>query len=245
MVCSTCASPVAAGQRFCSNCEKPLSTQWAQSEKPYSPPSVIEDTTQQLEGSSLPWTAEAAAVQTAAHPEGIISKIKRHKIGVSLTLAMLLLLTVVISLVALFRPSNQATINQDIISSVAIIPFSCCNRIPEDLSERISENVRNNLSQLSQVKIIAPGSRFKYRQPDGDPWIMGTELGASAVLKIRAVQSGIDDFSINAELINTRDRRLLWGEQYHRRVTDLQTVQTEISREIIEKLKPRLTNEKQ
>jgi TolB-like protein len=75
--------------------------------------------------------------------------------------------------------------------------------------------------------------------------MIGAELGASAVLTVRVVKINSDDFSINAELINTQDRRLLWGEQYNRRGSDLHTIQTEISREIIEKLKPRLTNEKQ
>lgn len=52
-----------------------------------------------------------------------------------------------------------------------------------------------------------------------------------------------DALSIAVELIDVRDNRLLWGERYNRRVADMQSVQEEISTEISERLRIRLTGE--
>jgi tetratricopeptide (TPR) repeat protein len=60
----------------------------------------------------------------------------------------------------------------------------------------------------------------------------------------RVVQRG-DGLSISAELIDLRDNRVLWGQQYNRKMTDLLAVQEEISREILEKLRLRLTGDEQ
>ena len=56
----------------------------------------------------------------------------------------------------------------------------------------------------------------------------------------RITQRG-DNLSIGVELIDVADRTQMWGEQYHRKATDLLKVQTEISGEIAEKLHRRLT----
>ncbi|MEK6322721.1 MAG: hypothetical protein AABN33_13675 [Acidobacteriota bacterium] len=43
-----------------------------------------------------------------------------------------------------------------------------------------------------------------------------------------------DNLSISAELVDVRNDRQIWGEQYNRRLVDILAVQEEISREISE-----------
>ncbi len=249
MICSTCASPAEVGERFCSNCGSPFSAQLAQMEESLTPPSVIEGTTRRLEGVSPPWMAGAESAQTAASAKGILSKIQRYTIGASLTLAILLLAVMIgfyfLPGRVLPRRVLPSHVNQVDSNSLAVIPFNCCGPPSENISARISENVRNSLAQLPQLKVIAPGHGFNLRYPDGDPMRMGRELGVRVVLMVRVEQVGDDDFLINAELIDTRDRRLLWGEQYHRHMEDLQKTQVEISRNITEKLKQLLPLDQQ
>jgi TolB-like protein len=52
-----------------------------------------------------------------------------------------------------------------------------------------------------------------------------------------------DDLLISAELIDVRDNKRLWSEQYHRKLADVLKLQGEIAREITEKLRLRLTGE--
>ena len=51
-----------------------------------------------------------------------------------------------------------------------------------------------------------------------------------------------DQLQISAELVNASDKTQMWGEQFNRRVTDALAVQMEISQQIADKLKLRLTN---
>jgi serine/threonine-protein kinase len=130
------------------------------------------------------------------------------------------------------------------LDSIAVLPFAneSGDQDAEYLSDGISESLINNLSQLPNLRVIARSSAFRYRGPAADPLAAGRELGVQAVLTGRVVQRG-DRLLINVELVDVRHNRQLWGERYDRRLTDLLTVQDEISREITDKLRLRLNGE--
>lgn len=69
---------------------------------------------------------------------------------------------------------------------------------------------------------------------------MAKTLGVQAIVTGRVIQRG-DNLQISAEVMNASDKTHLWGEQYNRKAADLQTVQSEISKKIAEKLRVRLT----
>src|SRR4029078_12349840 len=50
---------------------------------------------------------------------------------------------------------------------------------------------------------------------------------------------------VSAELIDTKENRLLWGQQYNHRLADTLSLQQEISKGISEKLRLNLTGEEQ
>ena len=52
-----------------------------------------------------------------------------------------------------------------------------------------------------------------------------------------------DNLTISAELVDVRNNKLLWGEQYERKMSDLLATQREIAREIVEKLKLKVSGE--
>jgi TolB-like protein/DNA-binding winged helix-turn-helix (wHTH) protein/tetratricopeptide (TPR) repeat protein len=128
------------------------------------------------------------------------------------------------------------------IDSVAVLPFANAGNDPnmEYLSDGIAENLINNLSQLPQLKVIARSSAFMYKGKEVDPQEVARAVGVEALVTGRIVQRG-DNLQISVELMNTSDKTQMWGEQYHRRASDLQAVQAEISRAIAEKLRLRLT----
>ena len=64
----------------------------------------------------------------------------------------------------------------------------------------------------------------------------------NAVLSGRIVQHG-DNLTISAELVDVRYNKLLWGEQYDRKMSDLLATQREIARVIVEKLRLRVSGE--
>jgi tetratricopeptide (TPR) repeat protein len=54
-----------------------------------------------------------------------------------------------------------------------------------------------------------------------------------------------DNLIISAELLDVRDNKQIWGEQYSRKVSDVLAVQQEISREITDRLRTKLSGDEQ
>lgn len=132
--------------------------------------------------------------------------------------------------------------NEQAINSLAVLPFVNVGADPnlEYLSDGISESLINSLSQLPPLKVIARSSSFKYKGKDADPQEVARTLGVEAILTGRVLQRG-EQLQISVELTDARDNTQMWGEQYNRKAIDLLLVQAEISREIANKLRLKLT----
>ena len=68
------------------------------------------------------------------------------------------------------------------------------------------------------------------------------ELGVEALVIGRVIQRG-DDLSVSAELVDAREDKQLWGEQYSRKLADIHSVQQEIATAVSGNLRVRLTSE--
>jgi serine/threonine-protein kinase len=130
------------------------------------------------------------------------------------------------------------------IDSVAVLPFVNVggDANMEYLSDGITESLINSLSQLPNLKVIARSSVFRYKGKEVDPQMVGRELGVRAVLTGRVVQIG-DNLTIQTELVDVATQTRLWGENYTRKVSDIISLQDEISREISDKLRLKLSGE--
>jgi TolB-like protein/tetratricopeptide (TPR) repeat protein len=138
-----------------------------------------------------------------------------------------------------YRSSTRTSIN-----SVAVLPFSNTSGDPnaEYISDGITEGVIDRLSGLPNLKVISRTSSFHYKQRDIDPEKVARELGVQALVTGRVVQYG-DDLSVSAELVDARQDKQLWGEQYSRKVADIHSVQQEIVTAVSGSLRVRLTSE--
>jgi serine/threonine protein kinase/Tfp pilus assembly protein PilF len=142
---------------------------------------------------------------------------------------------------ALFWRSRSA---RDQISSVAVMPFVNAMNNPDSeyLSEGITASLINDLSQLPNLAVKARSSVFRYKGRDVDPQTLAKELNVDALVTGRIVQHG-DQIIISSELIDARTSRNLWGDQYDRKLSDVLTVQQEITSAISAKLRERLSGE--
>ena len=130
------------------------------------------------------------------------------------------------------------------IDSLAVLPFSNAGNDPnlDYLSDGITENLINNLSQLPKLRIVPRSIVFRYKGRDVDPQAVGRELGVRALLTGRVALRG-DMLNIQTELVNVEEQSQLWGQQYNRKFSDIFAVQEEISNEICEKLRVQLSGE--
>ena len=132
------------------------------------------------------------------------------------------------------------------VEAIAVLPFtnSSDDSNVEYLSDGITESLINRLSQVSGMRVMARTTAFRYKGREIDPQKIGAELNVQALLTGRVLQRG-DELVIQADLIDVKDGAQLWGEKYNRKLSDILTVQTEIAREITDRLRLRLTNEQQ
>src|SRR5215469_10928410 len=130
------------------------------------------------------------------------------------------------------------------IGSVAVLPFANASgdSSMEYLSDGITEGVIDRLSGLPNLKVISRTSAFRYKQRDIEPQKVAKDLGVDALVTGRVVQRG-DDLSVNAELVDAREHKQLWGEQYNRKFADIVSIQQEIATAISGNLRVRLASE--
>lgn len=130
------------------------------------------------------------------------------------------------------------------IESLAVLPFVNASNDPnmEYLSDGITEGVMNSLSGLPQLKVMARSTVFRYKGTNIDPRAAGNSLGVRAVM-MGIVQQVGDQLVISAELVDVEDGSRMWGEQYHRKSSDIFALQDELAWEISEKLRLRLSGE--
>ncbi|HVS82217.1 MAG TPA: protein kinase [Pyrinomonadaceae bacterium] len=183
-------------------------------------------------------TAPASAAHAASSAEYIVSGIKQHKLAAAI--AAIALVLAAVGLFAYLHARNAEVA----IESIAVLPFQ--NRSAEAdteyLSDGLAESLIYRLSQLPNLKVSPTSSVFRYKGKEIDPVKVGQELGVNAVVSGRIVQRG-DNLTISAELVDVRYNKLLWGEQYDRKMSDLIVTQREIAREIVEKLKLKVSGE--
>lgn len=130
------------------------------------------------------------------------------------------------------------------INTLAVLPLANASADPsmEYLSDGITENIINALSQLPKLRVMARSVVFRYKGQDVDPLYTGRDLGVRAVLTGRVHRLG-DELIVTAELVDVADGSQLWGEHYNRNFADIFTVQEEIAKEITRKLQLRLSGD--
>jgi len=136
--------------------------------------------------------------------------------------------------------------NTGAIDSIAVLPFVNANPDPntEYLSDGISQSLIDSLSRIPRLRVLASGTTFTYKGRQVDPRQVGRDLKVAALLQGKVMKLG-DNLLIETYLVNTSDGAQLWGDRYKRNMSDVVTVESDISREIADKLRLRLTGTEQ
>jgi serine/threonine protein kinase len=128
------------------------------------------------------------------------------------------------------------------IDSLAVLPFVNDSQDPdtEYLSDGLADSLISGLSQLPDLRVVPRSTAFKYKKQADDPQAVGQALGVRAVLAGHVVQRG-DTLVVRAWLIDVARKSNLWSDQFDRKMADLLSIQHDISRQISDRLRVRLT----
>jgi serine/threonine-protein kinase len=124
-----------------------------------------------------------------------------------------------------------------LIQSIAVLPFANdgANPSTEYLCDGLTESLIDSFSRLANLKVIARNSVFSLKGQKINVLQVGRDLKVEVVLTGRVRQLG-DDLSISAELTDTDNNTNIWGAHYTRRLSDIFSLQEEISKEISDRL---------
>jgi eukaryotic-like serine/threonine-protein kinase len=131
-----------------------------------------------------------------------------------------------------------------VIDSLAVLPLvnQSQDQDLDYLSDGLTESLINNLSQIPRLRVMARSTVFGYKGQNPDPRVVGRQLDVKAVLTGHLRQRG-NDYIVGAELVDVDDGAQLWGTLLNRRPSDVFVLQAEISRELTDALRLRLTRD--
>jgi len=208
---------------------------------------LTENDQHQLKTNGAPISSPEAAprMESDAHAglQGYwFGNLKRHR---AVAVAGFLILTLAAAGIVYFtgggKPANGSS---NVIESIAVLPFvnEASDTDAEYFSDEITESLINNLSQLPKLRVVPRSLVLVYKGQEPDPRKIARDLNVRAVLTGRVHRRG-DTLSIQAELIDVVNLSQLWGQHYDRRVSDILLVQEDISRDIFENLRLKLSVE--
>ena len=138
---------------------------------------------------------------------------------------------------------SRAAVASRQIESIAVMPFTneSGNAETEYLSDGMTESLINSLSQVPNLTVKARSSVFSYKGKEMRPDKVGSELAVQAVMLGRIAERG-DQIVVGLELVDTKTGNQLWGKSYQRKMTDLVLLQSEISRDVTDQIKQKISN---
>ncbi len=104
----------------------------------------------------------------------------------------------------------------------------------------MTETLISSLSKLPNLNVKARSSVFRYKGKELDFQKIAKELNVQAILTGRAVQQG-EQLKLNLELLDATTENVMWSELYNRKQTDLVSLQSEIARDVSNKLQLKLS----
>lgn len=191
-------------------------------------------------------TSESEPVSAAREfgVQYVIGSLNRHRRASLATLLALVLAAA--GIVYFTRGGKTVDGGSSVIESIAVLPFvnEASDTDAEYFSDEITESLVNNLSQLPKLRVVPRSVVLNYKGHETDPRKVARELNVRAVLTGRVHRRG-DTLSIQVDLIDATNVAQMWGQHYDRRVSDLLLVQEDISRDIFENLRLKLSVEEQ
>jgi TolB-like protein len=173
--------------------------------------------------------------------------------GLILTVATLLAFAGV-GLAAFFIATRDAAVPGDTPSeasqaglpSIAVLPFENLSDSPKQdhFADGITEDIITDLSGLSNLLVIASNTSFSYRGRQVTHQQVASDLNVRYLLEGSIRRHG-DSVRVNAQLVDAVSGFQVWANRFDREVTEIFTVQDEVTDSIVEALAVNLTPQEQ
>ena len=181
-------------------------------------------------------TADALTLKTANAPSAATENTKTRKFGLAAVVSAVLLL--ILLGVGLQFFVFSASDGDESVDSIAVLPFQNASGAASDefLGDGIAETLINNFTKIPELRVVARSTAFRFRGRDGEPQIIGKELGVKTILTGKIVQQN-NRLSIQVDLITAADGTQIFGKKYDGTPAEILDLQQKIGRDIAEQLR--------
>lgn len=124
---------------------------------------------------------------------------------------------------------------------IAVLPLSDLSQDPADdyFADGLTDELIRNLSIIDGLVVRSQTSSFAFKGKPLNVRDAGRQLQAEYILEGSVLRAG-QQLRINAQLVRVRDDFPLWSGKFDRELTDIFTIQEEISRGIVNNLRLKL-----
>ncbi|MGD2123568.1 MAG: tetratricopeptide repeat protein [Gemmatimonadota bacterium] len=143
-------------------------------------------------------------------------------------------------------PSLYGGVEQQERRSIAVLPFvdMSAEGDQEYFCDGMAEELINALTKVRGLRVAARTSSFHFKGKAEHVREIGRILDVRSVLE-GSVRRAKDRLRVTAQLVSVDDGYHLWSESYDRDLIDVFAIQDEISRSIVETLRPTLLGEEE
>jgi TolB-like protein/Flp pilus assembly protein TadD len=127
--------------------------------------------------------------------------------------------------------------------SIAVLPFENLSDEKENayFADGVQDEILTLLAKVADLKIISRVSVMQYKSGVArNLREIGQQLGVAHVVE-GSVQRSANRVRVNAQLVDARTDRQLWGQTYDRELADVFAIQSEIAKAIADQLEAKLS----
>jgi serine/threonine-protein kinase len=169
----------------------------------------------------------------------------RRNPSVAVMAAMLLVLAVPLGVMIWKTESQRSPFSNPAPpeKSIAVLPFSNLSKEQENafFTDGVQDEILSDLAKAADLKVISRTSVMPYKSAmPRNVRAIGQQLGVAHVVEGSVQRSG-NRVRVNAQLVDARTDRHLWGQTYDRNLADVFAIQSEIAKTIADQLQAKLS----
>ena len=192
-----------------------------------------------FEPASRPGTGELAARLQRCSPEA--RSVRRTRAALAVATAVVFAMS---TLFLAYRSRvEHAALNAAPNKSIAVLPFENLSPDPDNayFADGVQDEILTTLARIADLKVIGRTSVMQYKSGIArDLDKIGHQLAVANVVEGSVQRSG-NRVRVNAQLVDARSHRQLWGQTYDRDLADIFAIQSEIARAIADELHAKLS----
>src|SRR6266542_1060987 len=127
--------------------------------------------------------------------------------------------------------------------SIAVLPFENLSDEKQNayFADGVQDEILTDLARIADLKVISRASVLHYKSGAArNLREIGEELGVANVVE-GSVQRAANRVRVNAQLVDARTDRHVWGQTYDRDLADVFAIQSEIAKTIADQLQAKLS----